>query len=187
MLHVGLSAWIIQDGNYGEFEAGREYLFALEFYPHDMVVAPTVSSTPRLVHLGNALHEAVGTIVTCIDSAWVIDFGVPAFQEAKPPGWATPGTSVSGRCYLGVDPFFYFERLKNERGIPNLFRQWLIRRIMLETTPWKEEVDPHGRKLITRDTTRESYVEVPATDAWNHDAGHGHYILESELRPEPAV
>jgi hypothetical protein len=86
-----------------------------------------------------------------------------------------------------VDPFFYFERLKNERGIPNLFRQWLIRRIMLETTPWKEEVDPHGRKLITRDTTRESYVEVPATDAWNHDAGHGHYILESELRPEPAV
>lgn len=187
MVHVGLAAWIIQDGNYGEFEIGREYRFALEFYPHDVATAPAASSSPHLAHIGNALHEAVGTIVSCIDSAWVVDFGVPAFQEAKPPAWAKPGTLVSGRFYLGVDPFFYFERLKNERGIPDLFRNWFIRRILLETTPWKEETDPHGRKLITRDSTRESFVEVRATDAWNHDGGHGHYIFECELCPEPAV
>lgn len=187
MVHIGLAAWIIQDGSYGDFEVGREYRFALEFYRHDVVVGPAASSTPSLAHIGNALHEAVGTIVFCIDSAWVVDFGVPAFQEAKPPSWATPGTSDSGRFYLGVDPFFYFERLKKERGMPNLFRQWFIRRILLETTPWKENMDPHGLKVTTRDSTRESFIEVTATDAWNHDNGHGHYIFECEQRPEPAV
>lgn len=184
MLHVGLEAWIIQDGNYSEFEVGREYRFALEFYPHDVVAAPAASSSSRLTHIGNALYEAVGTIVFCIDSAWVIDFGVPAFQDAKPPNWAKPGTSVRGRFYLGVDPFFYFERLKNEKGIPNLFRQWFVRRIMLETTPWREETDPHGRKVFTRDFTRESFIDVSSTDAWNHDSGRGYYILECEQRPE---
>lgn len=187
MVHVGLAAWIIQDGNYGEFEAGHEYRFALEFYPHDIALASAASTVPGLSHLSGALHDARGTIVFCTDSAWVVDFGVPAFQEAKPPPWAKPGMSVGGRVYLGVDPFFYFERLKNEKGIPNLFRQWFLRRILLETTPWKESTDAHGLKVLTRDTARESFVEVPATDAWNHDGGSGHYVFECELRAEPAV
>ncbi|MBI5432136.1 MAG: hypothetical protein HZA52_04820 [Planctomycetes bacterium] len=183
--HIGLAAWIIQDGNYEDFEVGREYRFALEFYPHDVVVAPDASSIPRLAHVGNARHDAVGTIVFCSDAAWVVDFGVLAFQEAKPPSWAKPGTVVSGRFYLGVAPFFYFERLKEVRGMPDLFRQWFIRRILLETTPWKEESDPHGRKFRTRDSSRESFIEVPATDAWKHDGGSGHYVLECEQRMGP--
>lgn len=186
-MHVGLAAWIIQDGNYGEFEAGREYRFALEFSSHNIAVASAASSVPRLSHLSDALHDASGAIVFCTDSVWVVDFGVPAFQEAKPPAWAKTGASVSGRVYIGVDPFFYFERLKSEKGMPNLFRQWFIRRILLETTPWKESTDAHGRKVLTRDSARESFAEVPATDAWNHDGGHGHYVFECELRPEPAV
>ncbi|WP_141514508.1 hypothetical protein [Rhizobium sp. M10] len=31
-LAVGLSAWIIMDGNYGEFQKGQRAAFALEFY-----------------------------------------------------------------------------------------------------------------------------------------------------------
>ena len=96
MLHVGLAAWIIQDGNYAEFEVGGEYQFALEFYPHEFAIAS------------------------------------------------------SG--------------------------------FLLETTPWQESYDAQGRKIISRDATRESFAEVPATDAWNHDGGHGHYVLECELR-----
>lgn len=30
---IGLSAWIIQDGNYEDFEQGQTRSFALEFYP----------------------------------------------------------------------------------------------------------------------------------------------------------
>jgi hypothetical protein len=29
---IGLSSWIIQDGNYGDFETGQVLGFALEFY-----------------------------------------------------------------------------------------------------------------------------------------------------------
>jgi hypothetical protein len=187
MVYVGLAAWIIQDGNYGDFEVGREYRFALEFYPHEVAVASSGSATPFLSHLGNALHQARGTITFCSSLAWVVDFGVPAFEEAKPPEQAKSGNSVSGRFHIGVDPFFYFERLKNEKGMPNLFRHWVVRRILLETTPWQESTDAYGRKVITRDATRESFAAVPATDAWHHDGGNAHYVLECELRPEPSA
>lgn len=185
-MHIGLSSWIIQDGNYGEFETDREYRFALEFYPHEIAV-PDASSEPRLIHLGDALHDAWGTVVFRSDSAWVVDFGVLAFQEAKPPDWANPGVFVSGRVYVGVDPFSYFERLKNEKGMPNLFRSWRVRRILLETTPWLHTVDSMDRKVTVRDTSRESFAEVSRTDAWNDDGGNGHYILECEQTQEPAV
>ena len=180
-MHIGLDAWIIQDGNYGEFETGREYRFALEFYPHHIVASGGLP-TGQLSHITDGLYDASGTILFCSESAWVIDFGLPAFQEAKPPAWAKVGASVVGRFYIGVDPFFYFEHLKDEPGMPNLFRQWVIRRIQLETTPWQESTDERGRKVRTRDTTRQSYVDVPATDAWNHDGGHGHYVLECAPR-----
>jgi hypothetical protein len=187
MLQVGLSAWIIQDGNYKEFEVGREYRFALEFYPDEIVVDPDQHSEPRLSLVGNAIHEARGTVLFRSDSAWAVDFGVPAYQEAKPPAWAKIGTSIRGRIYVRVDPFFYFESLKFEDGMPNLFRQWFVRRILLETTPWRTATDAEGRKVLSRDATRESFVDVPATDAWNHDGGHGHYLLECELRGDPTV
>jgi hypothetical protein len=183
LIHIGLDAWIIQDGNYREFETGGEYRFALEFYPHQ-IAASDGQPAGRLLHITDALHDVIGTILFCSESVWVVDFGVPAFQESKPPAWARVGASVVGRVYIGVDPFFYFERLKDEPGMPDLFRWWVIRRIQLETTPWKESTDDQGRKVRRRDETRESYVDVPATEAWNHDGGYGHYVLECELSSE---
>ena len=32
---IGLSAWIIQDGNYGDFSVGQRAEFALEFYARE--------------------------------------------------------------------------------------------------------------------------------------------------------
>jgi hypothetical protein len=90
------------------------------------------------------------------------------------------GAAVSGRIYLGVDPFFYFEHLRNEAGMPDLFSDWFVRRILLETTPWTESTDARGRRVLARDAGRESFTEVAATDVRNHDGGHGHYILECE-------
>jgi hypothetical protein len=82
-VQIGLSAWIIQDGNYKEFEVGREYRFALEFYPHEIVVDGDRHSEPRLSLISNAIYEAWGAVLFCSDSAWVVDFGVPAYQEGK--------------------------------------------------------------------------------------------------------
>jgi hypothetical protein len=70
MMHVGLAAWIIQDGNYGDFEVGRAYRFALEFYPHKVTIASRASAAPRLSRVSGGLHEARGTFAFCSDRAW---------------------------------------------------------------------------------------------------------------------
>jgi hypothetical protein len=50
-LQIGLSSWIIQDGNYEEFEVGREYRFALEFYAPDLAIDDLPVESRELVHL----------------------------------------------------------------------------------------------------------------------------------------
>ena len=128
-----------------------------------------------------ATYETRGKVVRATSSNWVVDFGVPAFQNSAPPSLARPGILVGGRVYLGVDPFFYREELKGQRGMPNLIREWVLRRIFLETTPWNEATNASGEKVITRADVPRTFVEVRGTDAWNDDAGRAHYILECEL------
>jgi hypothetical protein len=178
-VHIGMDAWIIQDGNYGDFEAGGHHRFALEFHPHDLAPVDSTSEGPRhfLHHQVGALHEVRGTIVRATQSNWVIDFGVPAFQDFSPPTWAKVGGQVQGVAYIGIDPFFYSERLKNEAGMPDLFRNWLIRRIWLETTPWVE-----SPTLISRAEVPPTFAEVSKTDAWHDDQERAHYVLECEPR-----
>jgi hypothetical protein len=183
LLHIGLASWIVQDGNYEDFRAGESYRFALEFFPHD--IAPSTpadeSGALDLHHTIGAAHEMRGRVVRATRSNWVVDFGVLAFQNSEPPSWAQPGVLVSGRVYLGIDPFFYREGMKDEPGMPDLLRGWLVRRILLETTPWNESTDASARKGITRADVPRSFVEVRRTDAWNDDGGHAHYVLECEL------
>jgi hypothetical protein len=173
-MNIGLAAWIIQDGNYGEFESGRTYRFALEFSPVDLRPLGEAAK-PLLVPRDGAQHEACGTIVRVTDSNWVVDFGIPTFQDAKPPTWATVGLGVQGEVYIGIDPFFYFERLKDEPGMPDLFRDWQVRRILIETTPWT--LSANGR-VVSRAPVPRTFKEVQKTDAWHDDGGHGEYILD---------
>lgn len=184
VLHIGLDSWIIQDGNYEDFTTGGSYRFALEFHPHKIAPSTTVgdSFALSLQHTIGATHEALGKVVRVAISSWVIDFGVPALQNSAPPSWAQSGVFVTGRVYLGIHPFFYLEELKDEPGMPNLLRDWLVRRIFLETTPWIESTDAGGRKIMTRADIPRSFVEVRRTDAWKDDGGHAHYVLESELQ-----
>ena len=184
VVHIGLDSWIIQDGNHEDFTSGGSYRFALEFYPHDIKPSTSADDSVALSlhHTIGATHEARGKVVRAAPSSWVVDFGVPAFQNSEPPGWAQPGVLVAGRVYVGIDPFFYLEELKDEPGMPNLLRDWLVRRIFLETTPWKESTDAGGRKVVTRADVPRSFVEVRRTDAWKDDGGHAHYVFESELQ-----
>lgn len=185
MVHVGLSSWIIQDGNYGEFTAGGAYRFALEFYPVELAASPATAPAPYLRHSRHAVHEARGRIIHCTDTVWVIDFGVLAFQHAMPPSWARAGLDVVGRVYLGVDPFFYIEELRHDPGMPRMIDAWIVRRIFLETTPWVLATDEQGREVRTRDVARETFVEVQTTDAWNHDLGNAHYVFDCESQGLP--
>jgi hypothetical protein len=101
----------------------------------------------------------------------------------RPPSITGGGQrSISGLVYLGIDPFFYFEDLRSEPGMPNLFRQWVIRRILLETTPGKESTDARGGRVLTRADVRPTFAEVSHTDAWHDDQGRAHYVLECGLQ-----
>jgi hypothetical protein len=42
------------------------------------------------------------------------DFSVLAFQKSAPPRWVQPGVLVSGWIYIGIDPLFYLEELKEQ-------------------------------------------------------------------------
>ena len=182
VVNVGLASWIIQDGNYGEFQAGGEYTFALEFYPHEL--EPTAETVDGVsFHLvAGADHWVRGNVVYASSSSWVVDFGVLTFQEEVPPSWAVESQAIAGRIYVGIDPFFYMERLKDEPGMPYLFRRWRVQRILLETTPWIESTTEGGGTLIQRANTTPSFTEVPRTDSWKDDNGRAHYVLECELR-----
>jgi hypothetical protein len=181
-LQVGLSSWIIQDGNYPDFHAGQEYRFALEFYARDPIIDDSLPATRELAPIGNAKYRADGSVIFYSEQAWVIDIGVLAYQEGRPPANARVGSRIAGDIYLGIDPFFYFESLSALPCMPSLYRQWYVRSILLETTPWLETMDETGRLQRTRDASNVSCVEVSATDAWNHDEGHGHYVLDCEPR-----
>ncbi len=184
-LHVGLSAWIIQDGNYGDFEVGQEAKFALEFYsPQDL----------RTAHRGPAFADRItasryrvqARVAFSGPQAWVIDTGrFMAFQQGEPPSHASVGTWMEGTIYLGVDPFFYFEELHRIAGMPLLSYRWVVRDVMREVTPWVEVKDQSGRATRKRDEGKEAFVSAAKTDAWHDDEGHGHYVLGLEQMAGP--
>jgi hypothetical protein len=175
-LNVGVEAWIIQDGNYGDFTVGQTTEFALEFFPHSM--KPSDSTSAAAIDLKPSRYQICGQVVYCTKNVWVIDAGFLAYQETAPPEFATEGSWVEGEVYVGIDPFMYFERLKNQSGMPSLTYSFRIGQILLETTPWLTQSNEAGGKTITRDEQNESYREVAATDAWNDDGGHAHYVFK---------
>jgi hypothetical protein len=190
-LQVGLDAWIIQDGDYDDFKLGQEYKFALAFYPRELAVQPLklvvvdgAVSPPNLLPVGHGCYDVNGSVIFCSADAWAIDIGVPAYayQWVRPPAKAAVGASVSGRVYIGID-----ENPAERPGMPDLSRLWLLRRILLETTPWVDAFDESGRKFHTRDESKRAYIEVSATAANKHDQGTAHYLLECELLEPVAV
>jgi hypothetical protein len=174
-MQIGMSAWIVQDGNYPDFTVGQRTRFALEFY------AESIRSSPAAIRsfagVQPARYNASGIITYATEEAWVVDFGILAFSESKPPSIATVGASVSGEFSIGIDPFFYFERLCKIPGFPELRYDWRVDSILLETTPWLSTRDATGRKVLCRDDSRTSYREVDKTDAWHDDDGNGNYVL----------
>lgn len=185
-LDISLGGWIIQDGNYKDFEAGKEYRFALEFWPKEAARAEP-GGKPRFAQAGECLYEVYGQILFNDPIFWVVDFGLPAFQDTsgeRLPSWITQGGWVRGKFHLGVDPFMYMDTHSKRRGVPDLFRRWRIEKILLDTTPMiLDRTEKSGRQIYRFDETRASSMEVAKTDAWHHRDGHSNYVLQCELLP----
>lgn len=182
---VGLSAWIIQDGNYPDFRVGESARFALEFHAHSL--RTTCVREPSAEQIRPGRYSFTGRSVYAVGSAWVIDFGLLAYRGQPAPRAAKESDWLEGDIYLGVDPFFYFEELSALPGMPALQYHFRVRRIWLETTPWVEIKDGRGRRIITRDDKNESFREVAETNAWEDDGGRAHYLLECERIDQKSI
>src|SRR5437588_7630307 len=98
-LFIGVSSWIIQDGNYGDFRVGEAARFALEFNPHSL--QPARSQVPMAERLRGSRYRVCGRVAHTGRSVWVIDFGIMAYENREPPRFAARGDWVEGELYLG--------------------------------------------------------------------------------------
>lgn len=172
-LAVGLSAWIIMDGNYGEFQKGQRAAFALEFYDETSLRIAEHRSDCFMRHESGSSYQVGGCVTHISENWWAMDFGIPVFQNALPPKDVRPGTWLEGRVYIGIDPFFYFEQISHFDDAPDMIHDWIIERIEMQTAPFVDA----GGNLMVRDPTMSGWREIPQTDAWNDDNGSAEYLL----------
>jgi|SRR6185437_10849242 len=181
-LIVGLDSWIIEDGNYPEFSRDAEFAFALELYASSPLkaVEPASQPVPSLTHVGGAHYEVLGQVVYVADDWWVVDIGVLTFREERLPTELRQGSWLRGKIFIGIDPFFYFERLAHQPGAPPLIYDWKIEKIEEQTSPLIE-VRP---RVMTRDPNQLGWKEVDKTNA-REDAGE--YLLHCSRMGGPRL
>jgi len=181
-LNIGLSAWVIQDGNYDDFWVGNDAQFALEF---EAIDALTIGNTPLfLTHIHENRYAASGVVQFVDEEVWVIDFaGVLAYRDGKLPPGIRPGMTVAGEIFLHIDCFDYFERLHSRIGMPALIYQWRLDAIAMETAPYID--DPSGTYSKIRDESKLARIPRDRTDACHDDNGNADYVLTCTRLPIP--
>jgi len=176
---VVLPSWIIQDGNYGDFEQGQIAEFALEFSP--VAVEPSVAGLVIAEPIAEGRYRVTAQIIYLTSEVWVLDFGLRVFQESRPPEGLIAGMFVTGDIWVGIDPFFYFERLSAIPTMPSLSYSWRIDRISQQTAPFIEQLHLDGTAYLARDEAQSHYRDIPRTDAWHDDRGKAEYVLHCTL------
>jgi hypothetical protein len=179
-LNVGLTSWIIQDGTYEEFEAGKDYRFALEYYAPNGLTSSDCNQ-PTMRQISADRYEIRAQVLYSTEEVTVIDFGFRAYHEDPTPPLANVGDWLQGEIYLGIDSYAYFESFKDYPDMPDLFYRFHVINILLETTPWIRNKYKEYTNYIERDGTKESFVSVSRTNAFKDDDRHADYILECQL------
>jgi hypothetical protein len=177
---LGLDAWIVQDGNYPDLESGQQAEFAVEFYfpePLELIEG----GIPSARWISGTSYEISARVTAIIDRAWVLDCGIGIYRDDSPPSGVGVGDMVRGTVDLGVDPFFYFERLYATPGLPPLVYSWRIDEISRQTAPFINT----GHEFV-RDPTKLGWSPVRRTNAWHDDDGMATYKLDCELLNVPA-
>lgn len=170
-VEICVDSWIIQDGNYGDFRVGDKVRCALEF---DGDLSATEQCAPAMTHLRQNDYRVRAQVVFLSPDVWVVDFGLAAFQEYRPPKFAHIGAWVEGKIGLALDPFMYKDRLAHEIGMPDLFNTWEITSIARDDTLW---IASSCGKMLSRDPEHPRWTKVAQTDAWNDDNGRSVYLL----------
>mgnify|MGYP003473031586 CR=1 FL=1 len=87
---LDLAAWIIQDGNYPDFELGQSAEFAVEFWPVEPF-AIAIGGIRSAVPGAGSTYDVCAQVVAVDGGYWVIDMGFDAiamqtapFVEAEP-------------------------------------------------------------------------------------------------------
>jgi len=176
---IGLSSWIIQDGNYPDFKRGERAAFAIEFFALTALSMAETQSPPitSIQNVEADHYRIVAKVVHVRDfDWWAIDAGILMYREEKPPDGIEPGRWVSGEVRLGVDPFFYFERLSRHHTAPALIYDWKIANIEIQTAPFMKTLEG----IMVRDPAQLGWREITETDAWHDDQGLGEYVLHCE-------
>jgi hypothetical protein len=176
---LSLDSWIVQDGNYPDFERGQQAEFAVEFFCPDPLEL-TDDATPLVRWAGDTSYEICGRVMAIAEKAWAIDFGIGVYQDELAPRGLAVGDMVRGIVNLGVDPFFYFERLHAFAGMPPLIYTWRIDGISRQTAPFIQA----GNMLI-RDPSKQGWLPLERTDAWHDDEGRASYKLDCALLDVP--
>jgi len=174
-VEICVDSWIIQDGNYGDFDVGDKVRCALEFYGD---LSATALCAPAMTHLQQNDYRVRAQVVYLAPDAWAVDFGIAAFQEYRPPEFAHIGAWVEGKIGLALDPFMYKDGLVHEIGMPDLFNTWEITSIARDDTPW---IALSCGKMLSRDPEHPRWTKVEKTDAWNDDNGRSAYLLRLRI------
>jgi hypothetical protein len=180
---IGLDSWVIQDGNYPDFKRGEDVSFALEFYsPTELSLEEAErSQVVWLEHIDADLYRIFAKVIHVRDCEWwAIDAGVLMYREERPPRGVELGTWVSGQVRIGVDPFFYFERLSRHHSAPALIYDWAINKIEIQTAPFVLVND----RRMERDPEQLGWREIEETNAW-HDGAGAEYLLHCERLDNP--
>jgi hypothetical protein len=190
---IGLNSWIIQDGNYPDFEAGQIAEFAVEFWIPEDAKPVACDGEISAKKVGAYLYDTVAEVVLQTDDITILDIGILVYNESSLPLRSFPpqGTRFAIQLGLGVDPFFYFESLCNIPEIPPLIYSWKISSVLIQTKPFLEIETVaksnflSGGKALVQDPQQFGYKEIPMTDAWHDNNGSAEYLFLCDLLPIP--
>lgn len=189
--NIGLSAWIIQDGNYSDFVTGETVEFAVEFYQPSGTASETCQAAVSATPVADTRYSVVAAKVPNDEGIAILDIGILVFQngQLERPVFEND-QPLRTELQLHVDPYFYFEGLAGSPTVPSLIYTWKIKSILRQCAPFIETVVECGpglsRKIRTRDATKLGYEEIAKTDAWQDDDGFAEYILCCDLLPVSA-
>ncbi len=171
--NIGLSAWIIQDGNYPDFAVDETVEFGVEFHWQPGTAVEACDSDVLAAPMREATYQVVAEKIRETDRSTVLDIGILVYSQFGPqfPN-VEQGSRFRTELWLGVDPY----------GSSPLVYSWRIASILKQTASFIETASPTlGGKVLTRDRSKPNCEETSRTDAWNDDNGRGEYILRCEL------
>jgi hypothetical protein len=185
---IALSAWIIQDGNYPDFAVGDTVEFAVEFYLEPGMHVDLCESEVCARQVTENSYAVIAEKILAAEDVTVLDIGILTYHDGALQLPETKGGDrLRTELGLSVDPYFYFERLSQDAGVPALIYTWRIISILRQTAPFIEVITDSGpyagQKIRSRDLSKLAHEVIARTDAWGDDGGYGEYVLRCELLP----